>query len=227
MLEGLCYAEERTPYGPIAQMVQTSLENGHPELPEDVLADLVNLAPELRLRFPEIPARGQLDPETKKQRLIQSVVTWFSALTQQKQLLLVIEDVHWADSGTLRLIRHLSRRLGRRRAFLVATYREVELDEGTPFQALLNDLNRERLARRIKLSRLNKDQTKDLLVTLFAEEITLEFLDGIYRETEGNPFFIQEVCKALVDSGEIYFSNAGDPPKHSPHDSDPPKQIEQ
>ncbi|KPK06725.1 MAG: hypothetical protein AMJ56_14185, partial [Anaerolineae bacterium SG8_19] len=60
---------------------------------------------------------------------------------------------------------------------------------------MLGDLNRERLSTRIKLSRLSKEQTGDLLTTLFAEEITPEFLDGIYRETEGNPFFVEEVCK--------------------------------
>jgi len=70
---------------------------------------------------------------------------------------------------------------------------------------LLGDLNRERLSTRIKLSRLSKEQTGDLLTTLFAEEITPEFLDGIYRETEGNPFFVEEVCKALVDSGKLFF----------------------
>ena len=69
---------------------------------------------------------------------------------------------------------------------------EVELDQDLPFQEMLRDINHERLATRIKLIRLNKDQTQELLETLFAEEITAEFLNGVYRETEGNPFFIEE-----------------------------------
>lgn len=137
--------------------------------------------------------------------LFESIITWFGALTKNSNLLLVIDDVHWADSGSLTLLRHLARRIGRRRALVVATYREVELDEALPLQELLGDLNRERLSTRIKLSRLSKEQTGELLTTTFAEEITPEFLDGIYRETEGNPFFVEEVCKALVDSGKLFF----------------------
>ena len=205
-LIGYCYAEERTPYGAIAQMVELSLKNGHrPDLPKSVLADLLNLAPELRLTYPGVQPNERLDPEAEQQRIIESIITWFGALTQDGQVLLVVDDVHWADSGSLTLLRHLARRLDRRRALIVATYREVELDEALPFQEMLNELNRDRLATRIKLARLDKVQTHDLLKTLFAEEITPEFLDGIYRETEGNPFFIEEVCKALVDSGELYF----------------------
>lgn len=205
-LVGLCYADERKPYSPIAQMVETSLENGYElNLPEPVLADLLTLAPELRLNYPDVPPNDRLDPEAEQQRLFESIVTWSSALTKNGNLLLVIDDVHWADSGSLALLRHLARRIGRRRALVVATYREVELDEALPLQELLGDLNRERLSTRIKLSRLSKEQTRDLLTTIFAEEITPEFLEGIYRETEGNPFFIEEVCRALVDSGELFF----------------------
>jgi ABC-type oligopeptide transport system substrate-binding subunit len=207
-LLGACYAQERRPYGPIAQMVQHSLEDGfNLDLPQAVLADLLTLAPELRLRFPDIPGNEQLEMEAEQQRLFESVITWFGALTTGRQLLLVIEDVHWADSGSIALLGYLARRLGRRQAMVVATYREVELDEALPFQELLIELNRERLAVRVKLTRLDKGQTKDLLATLFADEITPEFLDGIYRETEGNPFFVEEVCKALVDAGKLYFED--------------------
>jgi predicted ATPase len=75
---------------------------------------------------------------------------------------------------------------------IIATYREVELDEARPFHELLLDLDRERLAMRIKLKRLNPDQTRSMLAILFSQGITPEFLNGIYHETEGNPFFIEK-----------------------------------
>ena len=205
-LIGLCYAEERRPFGPIAQMVQASLDGGfNLNLPLPVMAELMSLSPELRLAFPDVPPNERLDPEAEQQRLFDSIITWFSALNKEDELLLAIEDVHWADSGSLAFLRYLARRLNGRRALVVATYREVELDQALPFQDLLRDFNRERLATRIKLSRLDKEQTNDLLAAIFAEEITPEFLDGIYRETEGNPFFIEEVCKTLVDSGKLVY----------------------
>jgi ABC-type oligopeptide transport system substrate-binding subunit len=207
-LQGLCYAEERTPYGPIAQMVQYSLENGHNlELPETVLADLLTLSPELRLYYPDLQPNERLEPEAEQQRLFNSIITWFGAITRGGELLMVVDDVHWADSGSLAMLRYLARRLHRRRALIIATYREVELDASLPFQEMLSEVNRERLATRIKLSSLDKGQTHELLATLFAEEINSDFLEGVYRETEGNPFFIEEVCKTLVDNGKLYYED--------------------
>jgi predicted ATPase len=81
----------------------------------------------------------------------------------------------------------------------------VELDQTRPFQEVLLDLHRERLATRLRLSRLNRAGTREMLAAFFAEEISTEFLAGIYTETEGNPFFVEEVCKALVESGQVTF----------------------
>ena len=72
---------------------------------------------------------------------------------------------------------------------------------------VLMEFSREGLATRLKLLRLDRDQTRQMLAYLFDDEITPEFLDGIYQETEGNPFFIEEVCKALIDSGKLYFED--------------------
>jgi serine/threonine protein kinase len=186
-LTGLCYAEERTPYGPIGQLVRSSLDNGYNlDLPQPVFADLLTLAPELRLKYPEVPPNERQDPEADQQRLFESLATWFEVLTTDNRMLFVVEDVHWADSSSLSMLRHLAHRVDRRRALLLATYREVELDEALPFHELLNELSLNQITTRIKLTRLNKEQTRDLLATLFVEEITPELLDGIYRETEGN-----------------------------------------
>ncbi len=209
VLQGTCYAEGDTPYASFAQMLSGVLGEGgeeSPGLPDKVVAGLRSLAPILRLDYPE-PASdlSAEDSQTERHRLFQEMVVLFTALARQAPLLLVVEDIHWADSGTLSLFRHLARHLRHQRVLLVATYRDVELDEARPLHEVLLELNRERLATRLKLLRLNREQTGELLGVLFAEEITLEFLDGIYTETEGNPFFIEEVCKALVESGRLYY----------------------
>jgi ABC-type transport system substrate-binding protein len=90
---------------------------------------------------------------------------------------------------------------------IVVTYREVEIDQARTLHKALHDFQRERLATRIKLSRLDREGTKALLSTLFDEEITPEFLDSIYREAEGNPFFTEEISKALVESGQLTFKD--------------------
>jgi tetratricopeptide (TPR) repeat protein len=210
VLVGECYAEGGAPYAPFAQILRRAFRNGAGDhlasaLPDFVLADLLTLAPSLRLRFPDVPPNPSLDPKSEQQRLFENMVAFCQALCDRAPLLLVLEDAHWADSGSLALLRHLARRTRRQPLLLVATYREVELDQTRPFQEVLLDLNRERLATRLRLSRLDREGTRDMLAVLFAEEITTEFRDGIYTETEGNPFFVEEVCKALVESGQVYF----------------------
>jgi ABC-type oligopeptide transport system substrate-binding subunit/predicted Ser/Thr protein kinase len=205
-LMGANYAEGGAPYGAFSQILREaiSLVVG---LPNDVLANLLTLNPELQHRYPDLMIPEPKDPQTVQQSLFESLVVLCTNLSDRTPLLLVIEDAHWADSGTLSMLRYLARNTRRQRVMIVVTYREVELDEARPLHEVLLDFERERLARRLKLNRLNRRQTGDLLAILFAEGITPEFLDGIYRETEGNPFFIEEVCKALVDSGKLYFEN--------------------
>ena len=208
---GECYAEGGAPYAPIAQFLQSALAHT-PPLPASisslVLADLITLAPALRARFPDAPPNPALDPLAEQQRIFESVTEWCLALAERAPLLLVLDDVHWADSGALALLRHLARRnrAARARVLIVLTYREVELAENHPLNDTLIDFNRERLVSRIKLGRLNRDQTGAMLAVMFEEEITPEFLDGIYRETEGNPFFVEEVCKALVEEGQVVYA---------------------
>jgi tetratricopeptide (TPR) repeat protein/predicted Ser/Thr protein kinase len=208
VLTGECYAEGSAPYAPVAQMIREALSHAPDlDLPDLVLGDLITLAPDLRARYPDVPSNPPLDPAAEQQRLFESVVAFFVALSAQAPLLLFLDDVHWADSGTLYLMRYLARRLQENASLLIATYREVELGESHPFQYVLLDLSRARIANRLKLSRLGREETETMLEALFVEAIAPDFLDGIYRETEGNPFFIEEVCKGLVESGRLYFED--------------------
>lgn len=206
---GECYAEGSAPYAPIAQILRDA-----PPPPSatgegwggGVLPDLLALGPDLRARFPNIAPNPPLDdPQAEQQRVFESFVAFCDEVSKRAPLVLFVDDAHWADSGTLFLLRHLARRTKRSRLLMVMTYREVELDEARALNEVLIDLNRERLATRLKLTRLSREQTRDFLAAMFAEEITPEFLDGIYHETEGNPFFIEEVCKALIEEGKLYY----------------------
>ncbi len=202
VLLGECYAEGGAPYAPIAQMIRAVELAGLRDL--SGLPDLLILAPDLRHAYPDVPPAPRLDPPSEQERLFDSVVELCQTLAVRTPLLLIVDDAHWADSGTLALLRHLARRLRQRRVMLLLTYRETELDEARPFHQVLLDLTRERLAVRIKLARLSKDETRDLLAAMLAQDIAPEFLDSIYHETEGNPFFIEEVCKALIEEGKLY-----------------------
>ena len=209
-LVGECYPEGGAPYTPFAQMLRRALSNGvvrDLNLPPYILADLISISPDLRLRFPDIPPNPRLDPQAEQQRLFENTVAFLAALSQRQPCLMVLEDAHWADQASLNLLRHLARRTRRQRLMILATYREVELDEALPFQDTLFSLNRERLTSRLKLSRLELQDTRRMLTTLLGDQIPEAFVEGIFHETEGNPFFIEEVCKSLVESGKLYFAD--------------------
>ena len=209
-LIGECYAEGGAPYSPFSQILRSVLPKGNhsrSRLPSFVIADLMSLTPELRPYYSDLPEVPPLDPESEQRRLFESMVSFCTSLSEQSPLMLVIEDAHWADSGSLSMLRYIARRTKGQPIMLVATYREVELDESRPLQEMLVELNRERLASRMKLSRFGKDGTRELLAAFFQDEISPEFLEGIYGETEGNPFFIEEICKSLVEEGKLYYED--------------------
>jgi tetratricopeptide (TPR) repeat protein len=208
-LVGECYAEGGPPYAPVAQIIREILgqSNGDLELPDYALASLLSLTPELASLYEGVAPNPPLEPQAEQQRLFESVVALFNALIAQAPLLLFIEDVHWADAGTLFLLRHLARRMRNQPMLFIMTYREVELSQACCLQDVMLDLTRERLATRLKLTRLDRNQTEQMLATMLipSGEIAPDFIDTIYRETEGNPFFIEELCKALIEAEKVVY----------------------
>lgn len=210
ILLGECYAEGGPPYYPFAQIIREIFEKTTPKdlgVADFVLADLLTITPDLRQRYTDFPPNPKLGAKAEQQRLVENMVTFLGLLSSHSSMLVVIEDVHWADSGSLFMLRHLARRMQNQKVMLLFTYREIEIREAQPFHEMVLEFDHQRLATRIKLGRLDREQTRTLLAAIFAEEISDEFSESIYHETEGNPFFIEEVCKALVDSGELYYED--------------------
>ncbi|HLF80576.1 MAG TPA: protein kinase, partial [Anaerolineales bacterium] len=209
-LGAACYQEGSAPYAGFRQILREIFRDGGdsvPAPPPAVLPDLVALLPELGSRFPNVSPYPLQDPHADQARLFESVTIVLGELTRQVPLLLYLDDAHWADSGTLSLLRYHVRASQATPLMVVLTYREQELDRDLPLNEALLDLERTARAATISLKPLQRDQTKELLASIFQEGITDEFLEGIYRETEGNPFFIEEVCKALVESGKLYYQD--------------------
>ena len=208
VLMGECYAEGGPPYAPLAQMIRDAFEDSSRaeiDLPVEALRNLLPIFPSLLERFADITLEQKFDPYVEQQRAYEDFYAFCSALCSNGPLLLFIDDVHWADTDTLFLLRYIARRGRKLPLLIVMTYRVSELESAPDLSKVLLDLNRERLAVHLRLERLSRQETQNLLAAMFGEEITVDFLDAIFRQTEGNPFFIEEVCKGLVEAGQISF----------------------
>ncbi len=209
-LTGGCYEfEATTPYLPVAEALREWVNKQEPDKLRAQLgqtaSELVKLAPEIEVKLGPQDANPPLSPQEERYRLFDYIARFFKNLADEHGLVLFVDDLHWADQGTYSLLSYLLRRLGKDKLLLLATYRDMELDRSHPMSAALVEWNRERRATRIHLDRLSVTETSMLLAAMFGlESVSDEFTHAIYRETEGNPFFIEEVIKSLIDQGQIY-----------------------
>jgi predicted Ser/Thr protein kinase/tetratricopeptide (TPR) repeat protein len=203
---GETYAESNIPYGPFAQIIRAIFKLNPDitaQLARPLLADLIKLAPTLQQVYRDIEPNPQLDPEPEQALLFEHMVAFCEVLSQGSPLLIVLDDTHWADSGTLAMFHHLIRRTRDKAIMFLATYRDVELHDALPFSELLLELDRQRIGKRLRLEPLSQEQAREMLAAILQDNITDGFLSSIYQATEGNPLFIEEICRALVDTGEL------------------------
>lgn len=213
VLRGGCYEyEATTPYLPFVEALRdwvhaTGAEQLRVTL-GDTAPEIVKLAPEIETKLGALPASPPLSPNEERLRLFDHIARVLRNIAAPRGLVLFLDDLHWADRGTIHLLHYLLRHLRGDRVMLLGAYREVELDRAHPLAAALIDWNREHLATRLSLSRLSRGDTGALVAALFGQEsISDEFVQGLFRETEGNPFFIEEVVKSLIEQGQIYREN--------------------
>jgi DNA-binding SARP family transcriptional activator/tetratricopeptide (TPR) repeat protein len=163
-------------------------------------AELGRLIPELRRRVPELPPPDPGDPETDRYRLFEAVAGLLAEISAAVPVLIVLDDLQWADRPTLLLLRHLARSPHTRRVSIMGAYREVDQwSEG--FDAALVGLRRERLMVQLDVSGLPEDEAMELVRLRVGGTPSLAFVQALYRETEGNPFFIEEIVRHLTDAG--------------------------
>jgi tetratricopeptide (TPR) repeat protein len=209
VLTGGCYEyEATTPYLPFVEAFRRWVrEQNDDATMVDVLGDaapqIAKLAPELEARLGPFPLRHELPAHEERLLLFDAVATIFSNLAKDRGLLFFVDDLHWSDRGTLWLLAHLLRQMRDQRVLIVACYRETELDRTHPLAGALVDWNRERLTTRITLRRFDANETSDQLSALLGERVSSEFGYAVHRETEGNPFFVEEVLKALIEQGSV------------------------
>ncbi|MEE9277946.1 MAG: AAA family ATPase, partial [Dehalococcoidia bacterium] len=205
---GHCYDAATAPYGPFVEILESALREMEPDAFREVLADgaaeAAKLLPQLRRTFPDIPEPIELPPQQERQFLLNNLRDVFERLAGGQPLLLVVEDLHWADEATLALLQHLASRVGEMPLVVVGAYRDVEVDPSDAFAATLQELNRQRSAQRFTLRPLDEGAVAAMLRARSGQEPPASLVATIHGETEGNPFFVEEVFEHLAEEGRLF-----------------------
>ena len=201
MLVGACHASERgLPYHPFVDLLSAAVTSFGTDVPvSDVwLAEVARLVPDLVEQRPDLPTPARLDPQQEARRLFEGAARFLGALPAPR--LLVIEDLHWADEGSLRLLDYLAHHEALRSTLLITTVRTEDVDEH--LLGVLRGFERQRLLERIELGPLAVEATVQLLREVVQEDVR-HLGQQLHAETEGNPLFAVETIRSLLESGDL------------------------
>ena len=209
VLTGACYEyEAATPYLPFAEAFRKWVTEQRDDAAlKAALGEsaprLAKLAPEIEARLGPFAERHELSPHEERLLFFDAVVQTLRTAARARAAVVYVDDLHWADSASLQLLAHLLRALREERVLFLASYREIELDRAHPLSKALVEWNRERFTTRLLLKRFDAEGTRAQLSTLLGQPIGPDFAGAVHRETEGNPFFVEEVLKALIEQGAM------------------------
>lgn len=175
-------------------------------------SELCKLAPALASRIPHLPASKATDADTERFLLFAAAVGLLGQVSQDQLVVVVLDDLQWADKASLLLLRHIAASDQATRVLVIGTYRDTELSQEDPLLDALAALRRLDRVTRIDLAGLD-----DTGVVAFLEAAAGQTLDddgvslahAVYRETDGNPFFVSEVLRHLVETGALYQDVSG------------------
>lgn len=200
VLAGDCLAlgEGELPYAPLVGALRPLARAGDPvidALPDATRAALATLVPSLA----PVGATSEPADASSQARVFEALLDLIDALAARSPVVLTIEDLHWADASTRAFLRFLSVNLCRERVLVVGSYRPDELHRRHPLRPLLAELERDSRTRRITLGPLTREELSEQLSDILGESPPEELLERLYRRSEGNPLFTEELVAAGPD----------------------------
>jgi tetratricopeptide (TPR) repeat protein len=209
-----CYEGEGAPaYWPWVQIVRALIgERDAERLQSEIgagAADIAQIVPELRERWPELPVPPTIEAKEARFRLFDSVLTFLKRAADREPFVLILDDLHSADIPSLRLLDFISRGITESRILVVAAYRDVEVDRDHPLSETLAELVRHGGCERISLEGLTVEEVGDLVRGLTQSDAHPSLVDAIMEKTDGNPFFITEMVRLFAgEDGQNWMQDA-------------------
>jgi DNA-binding NarL/FixJ family response regulator len=200
-LVGRCFEQhEAAPFFPFMELLGSAFD-----------AVPANVQSGARQRWPElvhlIPNMAQDEPEKvtaeyTQLRLFRATSSFISEQAEVKPLVMLLDDLHWADSTSLSLLLFLARYLATAHVLIVGTYRDTEVGRRQPLESILGELVRERLVDEVHLRRMSAAGTS-ALVSARLGAASDDLISFVHSRAQGNPFFTEELLAALVEQGVL------------------------
>lgn len=213
-LVGHCYEMEGAPpYVPFVEMLEYGARKVKPAAFRQALGDAASgvskLMPELRRMFADIPDPPDLPPDQQRRFLFNAHLAFVGRCCEIAPMLVVVEDLQWADEPTLMLLQHVVSAIRSMPLLIVGTYRDAELSTTRPFAHTLEALLRERRATRIALRRLPVESVEAMITSMGGRTPPPRLAPVVFEYTEGNPFFVEEVFQHLAEEGKLFDDDGG------------------
>jgi len=209
VLVGSCYErDEPVPFSPFVEILEASLAQA-PDLVAfrralgDDAPEIARLLPQLRRIFPDIPPAMELPSDQSRRILFNAVTELVSRVARNLPVLLLLDDLQWADEGTLLLLTHLARFASKIPLLVVGTYRDYDLDPSGFLTRTIGELIRLHVVHRITLNGLSESSVAEMLRALGGLDAPQPVVRLFYSDTDGNPFFIEELFRYLVEQGKL------------------------
>ena len=204
---GRCREDEGAPaYWPWVQAVRAYARDADPVALAWQLGagapEVAQLVPELAEKLDVEPARG-LDSEEARFRLFDSVTSLLLAAARDRPLVIVLDDLHWADEPSLLLLRFAARELASSGLLILGTYRDVELGRHHPLARMLGEMSGIEGSRRIPLRGLSVAAVERYIEMTAGTPAPPGLAKAVQEQTDGNPFFVGEVVRLLASEGKL------------------------
>ena len=213
VLRGACYdGEWQRPYGPFAEIILQYARAAEPselKLFDHSAPILARIAPALRDRLGNILEPVALDKEEERFRLFDAITQLLIGISQRRPSAVVLDDLHWADRGTVAMLTHLAHFVPDNPLLLIGAYRDSEIDRKHPLAGAVAAIRRLRNFDSLTLKGLTSEEVTDLLEIIGDGQPPESLVKVLAAETAGNPFFIREVLLHLRQEGQILQNHQG------------------
>lgn len=220
ILWGRCHEERgMPPYWPWVQTIRSYVrEQDQSRIRSEMgtgAVDIAEIVSDIRERLTDLKPSPSLEPDQARFRLFDSITSFLKNAAQRQPLIIILDNLHWADNSSLLLLEFLSQELIGSRLLIVGTYRDAELSRRHPLSQILGELTKDRLFQRILLRGLAQEDVGRFIELASGVTPPDGLVEAVHRQTEGNPLFVTEVVRLLVQEGGMAAGADRDQPNWS------------